>query len=45
MVSIPSQANVGMNASFSASLEQLREFIAKNFEPENIHAASNSRFR
>lgn len=37
--------NVAMSASFSEALDQLREFIAKNFKADEIFAASSSRWR
>ncbi len=37
--------NVSMSATFSEALNQLREFIAKNFKAEEIFAASVSRWR
>jgi hypothetical protein len=37
--------HVVLGASFAAALEQLREFIAKNFKVEEIHAVARSRWR
>jgi ribosomal protein L31E len=37
--------NVEMSATFSEALNQLRDFIAKNFKADEIFAASSSKWR